>query len=187
MHKSISAEYLAGIQARSELLYTEQEVGAAYDRMAVEITACLKDKDPIVTCVMNGGVIPTGQLMPRLDFPMRQDYLHATRYRGETSGGHLDWLRQPQENIQGQTILVIDDILDEGYTLDAIVKSCIEAGAANVYSAVLIEKLHDRSNGYKADFVGLQLEDKYLYGCGMDYKGYLRNAAGIYAVSDSDL
>ncbi|MCU7810370.1 MAG: hypoxanthine-guanine phosphoribosyltransferase, partial [Candidatus Thiodiazotropha sp. (ex Notomyrtea botanica)] len=109
-------------------------------------------------------------------------YVHATRYRGEMSGADLEWIGQPSTSLKEEVVLVIDDILDEGITLAAIVKACHEAGASAVYSAVLVEKVHDRSNGYKADFVGLEVEDRYVFGFGMDYKGYLRNVPAILAI-----
>ncbi len=155
------------------------------DRMAAEITERLSEADPIVLSVMNGGLVVAGQLLTRLDFPLRSDYVHATRYRNGTSGGSLHWLRPPEELLDGKDVLVLDDILDEGVTLAAIVEGCRNQGARSVLSAVLVEKLHGRTNGFKADFVGLQAEDRYLFGYGMDYKGYLRNAAGIYAVAGS--
>lgn len=81
-------------------------------------------------------------------------------------------------------MLIIDDILDEGHTLAAIVEYCRDAGAENVYTAVLLDKQHDRKAypGMRADFTGLDVEDRYIFGYGLDYKGYWRNAAGIFAL-----
>lgn len=174
----------ADIHATAVPIYSAAEVQQALDRMALEITGKLSGEDPIVLCVLNGALIPTGHLLTRLAFPLRQDYVHATRYRGATTGAGLDWIGQPSNSLQGETVLVVDDILDEGITLSAIVKACRDAGAKTVYSAVLVEKLHDRSNGFKADFVGLRVEDRYVFGFGMDYKGYLRNLSGIMTLPD---
>ena len=178
----ISSVEAAEVMASADLLHSQAEVEQALDRMAVAITDEMGEQNPIVMSVMNGGLIPCGHLLTRLGFPLRQDYLHASRYRGNTTGSALKWLCHPHESLNGEVVLIVDDILDEGYTLDAIVEGCRKEGAKAVYSAVLVEKMHDRSNGFKADFVGLQVEDRYLFGYGMDYKGYLRNAAGIYAV-----
>lgn len=168
--------------ARAERIYSKQDIQAAYDRMAVDITACLADSNPLVLCVMVGGLIPAGQLLPRLEFPLQIDYLHATRYQGNTQGGQLHWIVRPSYSLQDRVVLLIDDILDEGITLAALCDACREAGAREVYTAVLLEKLHDRKNGLKATFTGLEVEDRYVFGCGMDYKGYLRNFPGIYAI-----
>jgi hypoxanthine phosphoribosyltransferase len=166
-------------------LYTTKEVEAALDRMAINIHRCLYDKNPIILCVMIGGLVPMGNLLPRLDFPLEVDYVHATRYRGEIKGGNLDWKVKPSLNLANRTVLVVDDILDGGVTLAAIIEEVKSLGASEVLSAVLVDKHHKRvPNGLKnADFVGLQVDDHYIFGYGMDYNEYLRNAPGIFVVS----
>jgi hypoxanthine phosphoribosyltransferase len=181
---SINAIEAKAVYEKADRLYSLDEVTTAMKRIAGEITDLLQDADPIVLCVMNGGLIPTGDLLTSFDFPLRVDYIHATRYREQTTGSDLHWIKQPSEKLTGKHVLVVDDILDEGITLSAIVDFCRGEGAAKVYSAVAVEKLHNRSNGYKADFTALTAEDRYLFGYGMDYKGYLRNAPGIFAVND---
>ena len=170
------------IYKEADLLCDEQTVEAALDRMAARISERLGEKNPLVITIMTGGLIPAGMLLPRLDFPLNIDYIHATRYGHKTSGGLLDWKVRPHQPLQGRVVLLIDDILDEGLTLEAIVEDCRKAGAAEVHTAVLVEKIRPRTAEIEADFVGLEVEDRYLFGYGMDYKGYLRNAPGIYAV-----
>ncbi len=153
--------------------------------MAAEITAVLRDQNPIALCVMIGGLVPAGMLLPRLEFPLEIDYCHATRYRGATSGGELHWLARPQLDLKDRVVLIIDDILDEGHTLAQIIGDCRAQGARAVYTAVLANKLHDRRiSGLKADFVGLDVADHYVFGAGMDYKGWFRNLNGIYAAPE---
>lgn len=167
-------------------LYTTKEVEAALDRMAIDIHEQLHDKNPVILCVMIGGMVPLGNLLLRLDFPLEVDYIHATRYRGELTGGELFWKVKPSLNLEGRTILVVDDILDGGITLAAIVEELKAMGAASVYCAVLVDKHRKRvENGLpNADFVGLQVEDHYIFGYGMDYNDYLRNAPGIFVVDE---
>ena len=185
--REVSAESIRGVSTRARCLYTAQQVEAALDAMAVAISGEIGDSNPIILCVMNGGLIVTGSLATRLNFPLQMDYLHVTRYRNETSGADLQWKSYPASSLEDRVVLVVDDILDEGATLERILAYCIEQGASRVLSAVLIEKLHARKlSPIKADFIGLQVEDFYLYGYGMDYKGYLRNAAGIFAIADED-
>lgn len=167
---------------QADELHSTNNVSAALDRMAVDITAQLKDSNPLVLCVMIGGLITTGQLLTRLTFPLQVDYIHATRYRGDTQGGQLQWRAAPSVPLQDRIVLLIDDIFDEGWTLEAIINSCKAAGAKEVHSAVLVEKNHDRKAAIRPTFVGLQVEDRYVFGYGMDYKEYWRNLAGIYAV-----
>jgi hypoxanthine phosphoribosyltransferase len=172
------------VLSEADLLVGQADVAAAIGRLAVEITAQLKEANPVLLCVMNGGLIFTGQLLTQLAFPLEVDYLHATRYGHATSGAGLDWTVRPRLNLQGRTVLLLDDILDEGVTLAAIAEYCRQQGAAKVLMAVLVEKLHLRkvTPGMRADFSGLEVGDRFLFGYGLDYKGYWRNAAGIYAV-----
>ena len=172
------------VLAEADLLVTHSAVEAAITRMAEEITGQLKEADPVLMCVMNGGLIFTGQLLTKLVFPLEVDYVHATRYGHETNGANLHWTVRPQLDLKGRTVLLLDDILDEGVTLAAIADYCRLQGATDVLMAVLIEKLHLRkvTPGMRADFTGIEVGDRFLFGYGLDYKGYWRNAPGIYAV-----
>lgn len=180
----LSIEQANQVMAEADLLFSTVEISALLDKMAVEITATLADKKPLVLCVMNGGVITAGHLLTRLTFPLEQDYLHATRYRGSTSGGKtITWLHEPETSLAGRHVLLVDDILDEGYTLREVARWCRGQGAAQVYIAALAEKDHDRRvDGIACDFSTLMLPDRYVFGFGMDYKEFWRNANGIYAV-----
>jgi hypoxanthine phosphoribosyltransferase len=182
----LTDETLRQIRDEAVMLHGPEAVAKALDRMAANITGALDGTLPIVLCVLNGGIIPTGRLLSRLTFPLETDYLHATRYRGKTTGDReIVWLCKPHLSLQGRTLLLVDDILDEGHTLKAIVEYCRNAGAVRVYTAVLVEKLHDRRvAGMSADFVGLAVEDRYVFGCGMDYKGYLRNLDGVFTLGE---
>ena len=179
---TITAAEADKVFREADCIYDRDQVEAAIDKMAVEITDKLKDKDPLVISVLSGAIIPAGILISRLNFPLEIDYLHATRYRGSTEGEEIHWLAEPRNPLQDRTVLVVDDILDVGDTLKAIMNYCRAQGAKEVYSAVLVKKRHDRNVGIDADFTGLETEDRYLFGYGMDYKEYLRNAPGIYAV-----
>ena len=180
-------EALKQVVRQAECLYTAAQVERALDRLGAEITAELNMLQPVVICVMNGGLIPVGRLLPRLDFQLEVDYVHATRYRNRTTGSTLDWKAKPHRDIRDRVLLVVDDILDEGLTLQAIVQYFQQQGAKRVYTAVLVDKLHQRKTGLRdADFVGLTVEDRYVFGYGMDYKGFLRNANGIFAVSEQE-
>jgi hypoxanthine phosphoribosyltransferase len=175
---------MRSIIQQSDCLYTAAEVEAAIGQMAEAITRRLADSDPVILCVMNGGLILTGRLLPLLYFPLQLDYAHATRYGAEAGGGGLLWLVRPVMSLQGRTVLIVDDILDEGHTLAAIMDYCLEQGAKDVLTAILVNKLHDRKArpGLAGDFLGFQAADRFLFGYGMDYQGYWRNAPGIYAV-----
>jgi hypoxanthine phosphoribosyltransferase len=172
------------VLAQADCLHDAAAVSAAYDRMAAAIRAEYATRNPLVLCVMIGGLAPTDQITARLDFALEVDYLHATRYRGATQGGGLVWKRQPDAaRIAGRHVLVIDDILDEGHTLVAIRQALGDFGPASLKVAVLAEKRHDRrARGAHAEFIGLTVADRYVFGCGMDYKEYWRQLPAIYAV-----
>lgn len=172
------------VESESDCLCDADKLNTILDKMAAAITTDLKDKNPLVLCVVTGGIVPTGHLLTRLSFPLQLDYIHATRYRGETTGGELHWLKEPSISLAGRNILLIDDIFDEGITLLEIAKYCTEHGASNVLSAVIVNKIHDRKADYKVDYIGIDIEDRYLFGFGMDYKNYLRNVNAIHAVKD---
>lgn len=166
----------------SDCLYSEEEVMRHIEKLAKELTVHHHAACPVILCVMTGGLIPLGHLLTRLSFPLELDYVHASRYQGDIKGGEIQWKVKPSVLLEGREVIVVDDILDEGHTLAAIVEYCKSMGASAVYSAVLVEKQHKRKNGIKADYTGLKIEDRYVFGFGMDYKGWLRNINGIYAV-----
>lgn len=188
MSQILDPNHIKAVAKRATELHSAQAVDLALDRMASEISAQLHDSNPIVLCVMVGGIIPTGMLLTRLDFPLQVDYVHATRYGDAFTGQNLEWVVKPRASLEGRVILVVDDILDGGLTLAGIVKYCYDAKASLVKTAVLVEKEVTRHEDavQKADFTGVKVEDKFVYGYGMDYKRYLRNAPGIYAVSGED-
>jgi len=180
--KSISTEQAQNVLDNAELLFNTEDVEAAITSMALAITAELTNSNPLVVPVMNGGLVLGGKLIPQLNFPLQMDYIHATRYRGKTSGSELHWLKKP-ETLTDRVVLLIDDILDEGITLAAIVDYCYAAGAKKVLTAVLAEKIIEQDKPIEhADFTGLHVPNRYVFGYGMDYHEYHRNLSGIYAV-----
>lgn len=174
---------------RSSQIFSEEQIQKAIDRMAEQISQQLYDQNPVLLCVMIGGLVLTGNLMTRLNFPLELDYIHATRYQGATSGGEIHWKSTPKASLRDRCVLIIDDILDQGLTLKAIYDYCAEQGARDIRSAVLVDKYTARKpEGLsQADFVGLAIEDFYIFGYGMDYQEYLRNAPGIYRVAEQDM
>ncbi len=174
------------VMASADCVRTAAEVDAAYDRLAAAITAEYADRNPLLLTVMIGGLQPTAEIVKRVRFPFELDYLHATRYRGNTEGGGLIWKRQPPPVLEGRHVLVIDDILDEGHTLVAIRTALLGFAPASLKVAVLAEKKHDRrAAAAHAEFIGLDLPDRYVFGCGMDYREYWRQLPAIWAVSSS--
>lgn len=172
------------ILARADLLFSSAEIDAAYDDLAQRIERDYAGTLPLLLCVMNGGLYATAEISRRLVIPFELDYLHATRYRGATEGGGLIWKRQPDTPLEGRHVLVIDDILDEGYTLVAIRKALSEFRPASLKVVVLSQKQHDRrAPDAHAEYVGLTLPDRYVFGCGMDVREFWRQLPAIYAAN----
>lgn len=177
------------ILQRASCLYNFGQISEALDRMAQKITQDLQEENPLLLCVMVGGLILTGHLSTRLHFPLELDYIHATRYRGTLKGGSLNWIALPRHSLRERSVLVLDDIMDDGLTLLAIINKCREAGAKEVRSAVLITKNRKRASGvdFEPDYTGLATEDQYVFGFGLDYKDYFRNLPDIYALAEQDM
>jgi hypoxanthine phosphoribosyltransferase len=166
----------------ADLVCSEQEVGRAVERVAVEVSAKLADTNPLVLSVMGGAVVFTGRLLPLLHFPLELDYLHVTRYDGRTRGSQVRWKAGPRTDIRGRTLLVVDDILDEGDTLAAVRERLLSDGAAAFFSAVFADKDIGRPKPIQADFVGVRVPDRYVFGFGMDINEYWRNLPAVYAL-----
>ena len=180
---------LAAALANAQVLFDRATLEAAIARVAGEIRAAYADGEvPLYLTVMNGGLPFAAQLAFALGergLDLEFDYLHATRYRGRTSGSGLAWLHRPATPMHGRKVVLADDILDEGHTLLAVRQWCEDAGALEVRIAVLAEKVHDRCvAGIHADHVGVQVPDAYVFGYGMDYHEQGRNLPAIYALGE---
>jgi len=182
----LSPQKVSDVLASADCLFTAEQVDDAVEKMARDITARMADETPLVLCTMIGGIVTAGKLLERLNFPLTIDYIHASRYRGAMVGAELHWIARPTESVKNRVVLIVDDIFDEGLTLDALIKDCMAAGAKKVYSAILVEKDCEKKSKLKVDFTGLVVPNRYVFGCGMDYKGYLRNVTGIYAIPDTE-
>lgn len=168
----------------AEQLCSAAFVSDAVARVAEEITTRLGERYPVVLSVMGGAIVFAGQLLPQLRFPLDLDYIHATRYRNTTQGQDIAWKVMPKEDIKGRVVLVVDDILDEGHTLAAVRAKLLEMGVAEFYCAVLAVKDTGQPKPIQADFVGLTVPNRYVFGYGMDVKGMWRNLPEIYALKE---
>lgn len=184
--KNLTNQELENVLRHSECLISASEINAAYDRLAAQLNLHYAGLNPIVMVVMNGGLIPAGQLLTRLSFFHRMDYLHATRYRENIGNQELVWKMRPSHAIKGEHILLIDDIFDEGITLKAVYDELKRQEPETLSTCTLINKRHNRKvENFNIDFIGTDVADRYIYGCGMDYHGYLRHLPGIYALKEN--
>lgn len=183
--QDLSHQEISDVLSNAEVLISEEEIHQAIDTVAFDIEAATNNHVPVFLCVMKGGAMFTSALMQRIKTPMILDYVHVDRYRNQTKGSSIHWHKEPDTSLNGRVVVIIDDILDEGYTLQELIAYCEAKGAQKVLSAVLLKKkLAHKPTDVDADFVGLEVDDYYVFGWGMDYKGYLRNQSCIYAIAD---
>jgi hypoxanthine phosphoribosyltransferase len=168
----------------ADVLFQPEQVREAVERMAREIEARLEDEFPVVLSVMGGAAVFTGQLLPQLRFPLEFGAIEVTRYNNDIQGREITWRLPPRDNVRDRTVLVLDDILDEGITLAAIRQTLLEMGARNVLSAVFADKDIGRDKPVRADFVGVIVPNRYVFGFGMDAYGLWRNLPAIYALKE---
>lgn len=189
-----TAPDLAAVLPTAELIHDRTTIEAAIAGMAARIAADYAGDRPagdrpIFLTVMHGALPFAGQLALDIGahgLDLEFDYLHATRYRGATSGGELAWKHRPATSLRDRRVLLVDDIVDEGHTLDAVRAWCLEQGARDVRIAAMVVKRHDRCvAGLCADYAGLDVPDRYVFGYGMDYHEQGRNLPAIYALRDA--
>lgn len=181
----LSAEQARELWANSEEIVSEDAVRGSLDRMAEEITEKIGDTFPMVLSVMGGAAVFTGMLLPKLAFPLEFDYIHLSRYNNTTVGGEMQWRVAPRESVKDRVVLVLDDILDEGETMAAIRDRIMDMGAKRFLSAVLCEKIIPKAKPLHPDYCGFSVPDRYVFGCGMDAKGYWRNLPTIRALKNT--
>jgi len=181
---TVSIQHARNLLQQAELLYSAEQVQAALQHVAQQINLSLADSHPLVLSVMGGAVVFSGQLLPLLDFPLDFDYVHVSRYGEERQGGAVHWKVAPCENVRDRVVLVLDDILDEGHTMAALRQRVMGLGASKFYCAVLADKQHGRKKPINADFVGVELPNRFVFGYGMDIQGAWRNLPAIYAVKE---
>lgn len=169
----------------ADLIFDSDQVQASITKVAKAIKTRLEHSYPLVLTVMGGGVFFAGQLLPLLRFPLDFDYIHATRYGRGSVGEGVAWRVAPSEAVRGRTVLILDDILDGGNTMSAIRDRVIGLGAESFLCAVLADKSHGEPKPITADFVGLRVPDRFVFGCGMDAHGYWRNLPEIYALKEA--
>ncbi len=169
----------------AEVVVAAGEVQAAIDQLAVRLTVVLESANPLVLCLLNGGLPFTAELIRRFAFPLELSYLHATRYGPLTKGAQLEWHARPPVSVAGRHVLLLDDIFDVGETLVQVVEWLRAEGASEVTTAVLVDKETPRRDTLRVDYAALRCPDRYLFGCGMDFRGYWRNLPAIYALPRS--
>jgi len=183
-HPNEQQAIIATTYAQAECLIDGAGIADALRQLSARMNADLHEANPILLVIMKGGIVFAGQLLPLLNFPLEVDYCHVSRYRGNVRGTELEWLVAPSMDLTDRCVVIVDDIYDEGATLAALIDACKQRGAVDVKTCVLVNKQHNRKQdpSYRADYVALQMPDRFLIGFGMDYQGFGRNLPGLYVL-----
>lgn len=182
---TLTCEQAKLLIADAEVLYSNQQIQHTLDQLASELNIRFANEYPLVLALMSGAMIFAGQLLPRLTFPLEFDYVHGSRYGHKQTGGEMRWKVPPSKNVENRIVLALDDILDEGLTLLTLREQILALGAKQFYSIVLADKQHGKSKPITADFVGLSLPNRFVFGYGMDVQGAWRNLPAIYAMKEN--
>jgi hypoxanthine phosphoribosyltransferase len=176
--------------ANAEEIVSADQVQAAVRNVAAVLNQRFDNDEasdfPLVLGVMGGAVVFTGNLLPQLTFPLEFDYIHVTRYGDLDRGGEVVWKVIPRQDVKGRTIIIVDDILDEGETLAHVKQRLLDMGAAEVILAVFADKELGKVKPVQADIVGLTVPNQFVVGFGMDAHGYWRNLPGLWVIRDAD-
>jgi hypoxanthine phosphoribosyltransferase len=176
---------VASLPPGSTPIVSREEIDRALDRMARDIAGDLADSLPLAIAIMNGGLVFAGQLLTRLDFPLHCDYIHVRRYGRATHGGELEWIAGPHVDVRGRTVLLLDDILDEGRTLAVVRDALLARGAAGIRIAAFSRKDRGEPPAIEADYVGVSVPNRFVFGFGMDVDGGFRNLPAVYALPEA--
>jgi len=166
-------------------IYSLDDIDTSLERIAKELNQRFRDQEVTLINILQGGTLTVAHLLIKLDFLIELDSIYATRYRNKTEGDALEWKQYPATNLEGKTVILVDDIFDEGITISAVKEYCLAQGAKEVAVVVLLDKQHTRKLTLEVpDYVALSAPDIYVFGFGLDYQGRHRNAPGIYALDN---
>lgn len=164
-------------------LHDLHAIDSALEVVAQELNQRFQGQSVTVINILQGGMVTTANLLVKLTFLVELDSIYATRYRNRTEGYELEWKQYPSTDLNGKTVILVDDIFDEGVTISKVKQYCLDHGAKEVIVVILLDKQHARKlTPDKPDYVALSVPDVYVFGFGLDYHGRYRNAPGIYAL-----
>jgi hypoxanthine phosphoribosyltransferase len=168
--------------AGASRVVTAREIAEAYRALAGQLRAYFDDGPCTLLGILLGGLFPLVRISECLAGDYLLDTCRVSRYGNATSGGAVSWVSAPTSDLRDRTILLVDDIFDEGVTLDFVARHCHDSGAARVVTVALIRKQHARHRAAAPDHAGIEVADRYVFGAGMDYRGHWRHLPDIWAL-----
>jgi len=165
-----------------EIMIPASDIKEAIWKIADKLNEDLKDKNPLMVCILNGSFMFSADLLKLIKFPCQISFVKLSSYQGTSSCGHVKELIGINEDLSGRTVLLLEDIVDSGIT----VKNCIcqvkNTGAKEVLVATLLFKPNALKEDIKLDYIGLEIPNDFIVGYGLDYNGYGRNLPDIYKI-----
>ncbi len=165
-----------------ELSIPEEKLLKAVDHVAEQMNKDLEGKNPLMVCVLNGSFMFASDLMKRLSFPCEISFVKLSSYSGTGSTGTVKELIGLSENLEGRTVVLLEDIVDTGLTIINTVEQVKQMGPEDVKVATMLFKPEACKRDVKLDYVGMEIPNDFIVGYGLDYDGYGRNLKDIYTV-----
>lgn len=158
------------------VLYSQQDIEKAIDRLSRQLTEEYRDKRPIILSVLSGAILFTVDMIEKMDIMAQLDFIDVSTYFGGTeSTGKLTLVHDLNADVKDRHVLIMEDIVDSGHTLSYLIDLLKQRGAKSVKTVSLLDKPEGREYDVKVDYYGFKVPNEFLVGYGLDYKGYYRN------------
>ncbi|MCI6659465.1 MAG: hypoxanthine phosphoribosyltransferase [Peptoniphilaceae bacterium] len=160
------------------VLFSEEDIAQRVQELGRQITEDYKDgkADLLLVCILKGASVFLADLMKRIDLDVEIDFMSVSSYGAHTvSSGDVRILKDLDHHFMGKDILIVEDIIDTGYTLTYLKKNLESRGARSVKVAAVLNKQSRRVTDIQGDYVGFEVPDEYVIGYGMDFNQKLRN------------
>ncbi len=172
------------LDKKFEIFVKSDEIRSIIKKMAEQINKDLRDKDVIFLGILNGCFMFASDLFKSIDFPAQISFLKLASYQGTSTSGNVKRLIGINEDLAGKTVVVLEDIVDTGITIDNIIKQLKGYEPANIKVATLLYKPQAMQSDIKLDYVGMEIPNDFILGYGLDYDGYGRNYEHIYKITN---
>ncbi len=159
-----------------------QEIDSAIDRIATQMNKDLPDKNPLFLSILNGAFMFSADLFKKLHFSCEISFVKLASYSGTKSTESIRQLIGLDEDIVGRNIVIIEDIIDSGLTIERILSQLKMVGAAEIKIATLLYKPKAFKGSYAIDYVGMEIGHDFIVGYGLDYDKKGRNFKDIYKI-----
>lgn len=165
-----------------DLFLSEQQILNAIDDIAKKMNNDLEGKDPLFICVLNGSFMFAAELMKRVNVPAQISFVRMSSYQGTESTGELKEVYGLDENIENRTLVILEDIVDTGFTMSKMIDQLKSKSPKEIKIATLLFKPNALKVKLNLDYVALEIPNDFIVGFGLDYDGYGRNLADIYKI-----